>query len=297
MALIKTVIALGMFDGAHIGHKEILNTAKECAEACNGIFLATTFSDDFAKKRFKSTGLLFDEAERISMLKESGAKNVIVFPADEPFLNMDADDFLDWLNDHYAPSVVVAGSDFTYGRDRVGNSESLKAFFREKNVEVFVVPLKNEFGEKVSTSAIKTLLTKGETERANHLLGRHYFVTGTVVEGRRDGTKNGVPTANIALSDLLIRIKDGVYESRTTVDSIGYPSITNIGSHPTYGDERENIETNLIGFEGNLYGKKIKVEFIKRMRDIKRFASEEELYRQIRSDIEEIKNDQIRSCR
>lgn len=297
MAHIKNVIALGMFDGAHIGHKEILNTAKECAANCNGIFLATTFSDDFENKRFKSAGLLFDEAERISLLKESGANNVIVFPADDAFLNMQAEDFLDWLNSYYAPSVVVVGSDFTYGRNRGGNSESLKSFYREKNVEVFVVPLKNEFGDKVSTSAIKTLLAQGEIERANRLLGRLYYVTGTVVGGRRDGTKNGVPTANIALSDLLVRLKDGVYESRTTVDNVEYPSITNIGSHPTYGDERENIETNLIGFEGNLYGKKIKVEFIKRMRDIRRFASEEALYRQIRSDIEEVKDDQIRSCR
>lgn len=297
MAFIKNVIALGMFDGAHIGHREILNAAKDYAANCNGSFLATTFSDDFAKKRFKSAGLLFDEAERIAMLKDFGATNVIVFPADETFLNTEADDFLNWLDFHYAPSVVVAGSDFTYGRNRGGNSESLKSFYKEKNVEVIVVPLKSEFGEKVSTSAIKTLLAKGEIERANSLLGRYYFVTGAVVAGRRDGTKNGVPTANIALSDLLVRLKDGVYESRTTVEGIAYPSITNIGSHPTYGDERENIETNLIGFDGHLYGKKIKVEFIKRMRDIKRFASEDALYRQIRSDIEEVKNDQIWSCR
>jgi riboflavin kinase/FMN adenylyltransferase len=181
---------------------------------------------------------------------------------------------------------VVVGPDYRFGRDRKGNIALLAAMGKKFNFEVHVVPDLTVNGQEVSSSAIRAFVTAGKVEEASTMLGRDYQVSGRVVRGRdRGGRLLGFPTANLVLLEELTP-KPGVYATEVWVDGRRYQGATNIGYSPTFKNGVFSVETHLIDFSGDLYGKTLQVRFIKRLRDEKAFSGPQELAAQIQRDVQ-----------
>lgn len=280
----KKVYCLGFFDAIHRGHRKLISVGARIAAEANCELVVITFADGI----YNSLGLSLREIyllkEREEILADCGA-SVIVLPSDREFLSTSCEDFLKYL-DNLEPYAIVAGSDYTFARNACGNAKMLREYFDERNVIVEIVELLEENGEKISTTYIRRLLENGKIEEADRLLGRPFFISGKVVNGRKSGRKIGIPTANLNFEANKIIPQNGVYSTKTHIDGKIYESVTNIGSHPTFGDSTVNAETHIIGFDGDIYGRQIKVEFYKYLRGISAFSSVEELIVQIKSDID-----------
>ena len=266
---------LGGFDGMHVGHRSLLARAKASGLPVGIMTIAGC----------KDKGV-FTFAERETIFQECGVDVVFELPFEE-IKSLSPMAFLDLLKENFSPGLFVCGEDFRFGARAQGTPETIKQWGQ---VSVEVLPLLEIEGEKVSSRTIKTHLTKGEVAQANALLGERFFLLGEVIKDRGVGKKIGFPTANILYPQDKFPLKQGVYESCVTVDGISYQGITNYGARPTFDNERVITETYLDGFDGDLYGKMLKVEFVRYLRDITRFDSVETLKKQLTKDIERVRN-------
>ena len=286
----KTVIALGCFDSVHLGHQKVIKTAKKYADE-NGLTLTVfTFLGNLKaiinKSEDKNVYLPF---EREILIKNLGADEVYFAPISQEFLSTDKKDFLDDLNKKYDIVCYFSGVDFTFGAFGRGDALYLTQYATEHNQTHIVVETLNMFNQKVSTTLIKEYLKKGEIEKANALLGRPFSVCGNVFKDRQVGKKLGFPTANVKLDSDKICVKDGVYVGKTKVDGKDFLSIINCGARPTFSVSQRVIESHLIDFNGDLYGKQIEIYFLEYLRDIKKFENEKKLIEQLSFDIEKAK--------
>ncbi len=280
----KSVLALGFFDSVHIGHRYLLQKASNIATKFGAKLQVLTFDDNFFTNLGRKDKEVYLLNERISLLCSLGYENITVLDPTKEFLAQSPKEFLDFLL-KMNPIAIVAGNDYTYGYMGEGNMQSLNEYMATKGVEVFEVDLQKYLKEKISTTKIKRLLILGDIIGANVLLGDSFFVSGEVQKGRGVGKGIGIPTANISVSSTKQLPLEGVYKTKTLADGIMYSSITNVGAHPTFEDKNFNIETLLLGFEGSLYNKNIKVFFESRIRDTKKFADAQQLVAQINNDI------------
>ena len=286
----KTVIALGCFDSVHLGHQKVIKTAKKHADE-NGLTLTVfTFSGNLKaiinNSEEKNVYLPF---ERETLLKNLGADHIYFAPITKEFLSTDRKVFLDELNKKYDISCYVSGVDYTFGAFGKGDAQYLTDYAKSHNQKHIVVETLNMFDEKISTTLIKEHLNNGEIDKANALLGRPFSVSGKVVKDRQVGKKLGFPTANLKLENDKICVKDGVYVGKTKVDSKEYLSIVNCGNRPTFNVDARVIESHLIDFDGDIYGKQIEICFLEYLRDIKKFESKIKLIEQLSIDIEKAK--------
>ena len=266
---------LGGFDGLHIGHRQLLSRAKESGLPVGLMTIVGGKSDDN----------LFTFAERERIFKNSGADFVFELPFDE-IKNMTAEEFLGVLEAEFNPRLFVCGEDFRFGKGAAGSPETIKQSTR---VRVEVLSLVEKEGKKVSSRAIKTLLKNGQIEKANTLLGEEFFLIGEVVKDRQIGRTMGFPTANIFYPKGKFPLPFGVYETQMTVGDKTYKGITNYGARPTFTDETVVTETYLDGFDGDLYGEALTIRFVRRLRDIQKFSSSEELKNQLQKDLTEVR--------
>ena len=286
----KTVIALGCFDSVHLGHQKVIKTAKKHADE-NGLTLTVfTFSGNLKaiinNSEEKNVYLPF---ERETLLKNLGADHIYFAPITKEFLSTDRKVFLDELNKKYDISCYVSGVDYTFGAFGKGDAQYLTDYAKSHNQKHIVVETLNMFDEKISTTLIKEHLNNGEIDKANALLGRPFSVSGKVVKDRQVGKKLGFPTANLKLENDKICVKDGVYVGKTKVDGKEYLSIVNCGNRPTFNVDARVIESHLIDFDGDIYGKQIEICFLEYLRDIKKFESKIKLIEQLSIDIEKAK--------
>lgn len=280
----KNVLALGFFDSIHKGHRYLLQEANTYATEHNANLVVITFNDNFLKnlnRPFKEVYLL---NERLHILNELGYHQVFVLDPTKEFLDQSQNEFMQYLLT-LNPIAIVAGSDYTFGKNRQGNIDILTAFMNENKVEVRQINLLQEQGVKIASTDIKQLLTDGNITVSNELLGGNYFISGIVVKGRGAGGALGMPTANINVHPFKQIPKEGVYQTTTEIDNKLYCSITNVGVHPTFECNNFNIETLILDFNQNLYKKEIKVYFHNRIRDIIKFSSPIELVKQVKKDI------------
>lgn len=283
----NSVIALGFFDSIHCGHRFLLNEGRKLSQKYGTDLGVITFDDNFlsnlpnGKKNCKEVFLL---DERLSILREMGINNVEIIDTDNGFLSKTAEQFAEYVSS-FMPKAIVCGADYTFGKFASGNASFLKAFFAKRYVEVKIVDLLIESGKKTSTSDIKNLLSGGNIIEANRLMGHNYFLDGIVSEGRHVGNELGIPTANIICTDKKLLPLCGVYSTLVTVDGCKYKALTNVGTHPTFDDYHFNTETFILGFNGDVYGKILRVEFLDRIRGIFKFCNSDELIAQIRKDI------------
>ncbi len=290
--VLPTVIALGYFDSVHLGHQRVISQAKAFADA-NGCSL-TVFTflgnvKDVLMGRKESSVYLPTEREKI--IKAFGADEIYFAPITKEFLSLDKKVFLDNLNQKFNIKGYVSGIDYTFGAFGKGNVEYLTEYARANNQKHIVVDTLSIDGQKVSTTLIKQLLENGEIKKANALLGRNYSISGVVKKDRQVGKKLGFPTANVILNNQKFSIKNGVYSGVVEVDKKPYKSIINYGARPTFNLEEKLVEAHLIGFDGNLYGKEIEVQFLDYIRDIKKFDSAEELIEQLNKDTQMTKGE------
>ena len=287
-----TVIALGTFDGLHLGHTDVINTARNYAER-SGLKLAVfTFSNhplalirpDLVPVRIISA------EEKIKLLESFGVDYLINIPFTEDFAALSPDEFLDRLA-CFNYRCLVVGENFTYGFLGSGKTETLERSGRKNGFDVIVRPLVKMNGNVVSSTGIRNLIQAGHIEYANRMLGRAYAITGTIVHGEQRGRKLGFPTANIELLHGEMAVPaPGVYAVTASIEGSIYEGMGNIGNNPTFNDvEHARLEVNLFNCSGDLYGKTMSVQFHKYIRAEKKFSGVEELCRQIEEDKNAIK--------
>lgn len=279
------VIGLGYFDSVHKGHVSLIDKVKEEARRYNAKPCIFTFSNNPFESLNSDVKSIFSIEERIERLKNLGVEVVICANADKEFMSMRGEEFLDVLRSNYDIKGFVSGSDYRYGIRAESDTEELHKYGLKNGIEVFTVDLMKLSGRKIASRDIRQLIKDGEIEKVNELLSEPYSVSGIVVKGRQDGRKMGFPTANINISsDRFVTVKDGVYSSIVIYRGVRYKGVTNVGNHPTFNDEYANIETHIIGFDKEIYGENIKVIFVGRIRDVRKFNSTDELATQIASD-------------
>ena len=284
----KRVIALGFFDGVHVGHQALLRCARERADQLGCSASALTFAPHPNALIFgEKTPLINTLEERRSLMTEAcGMDEMLVLPFDRAFMEMDWRDFVKTvLVERFEAVHLVCGFDYTFGHRGLGDAQNLQTLCKELGLGCDVVDKVERLGAEVSSSRIRELLEQGKPEEANALLGRAHFVSGTVVHGKKLGRVLGFPTANLPLGEELVNPARGVYIARVLCEGTAYEAVTNVGSRPTVGVSTQiTLESHLLDFAGDLYGKVIKVEFLKFLRPEMKFASVEELTAAIRQD-------------
>lgn len=290
----KTSVALGNFDGLHVGHRGIMEDAISSAKRSGLSSLCFTFSNhpfNFILRRDDSDPdalrLICSESEKIRLIEEMGFDILVNVPFDEHIMTMKAGDFFtEIILDRLNAGCVSAGFNYSYGARAGGNADTLRDACRDAGIDVNIHEAVRMDGKTVSSTLIREMIGKGEMELTAKYLGRPYAFRGTVSHGNRIGSEMGIPTVNIAAPSDIMLPPNGVYFSRILIDGTEHRSVSNIGMKPTVGSDSMTIETNVFDFEGDLYGKEITVYFDHFSRPERRFASREELFGQIARDCE-----------
>jgi riboflavin kinase / FMN adenylyltransferase len=276
------VYAIGNFDGLHRGHQALFGRARKIAGENNVYCGVLTFSPHPAKVLSPALApqLLLSEKEKEDGIAALGVDILAIEAFTKEFASQSPHQFIEnVLRKRLRAGAVVVGEGFRFGHHAKGTEDDLR-----KELPVEVVPPIKEGDLVCSSTKIRELVLEGRVDAASLLLGYPYFVEGPVVEGDKRGRTIGIPTANISVERELLP-KLGVYASRSHVDGKTFNSVTNIGLRPTFQGQGVRIETHLMGFVGDLYGKTLRVDLVKRIRDEQRFADINELKAQIQSDI------------
>lgn len=293
----KTSVALGNFDGIHIGHREIFRAALDAARDKGLRSLCFTFSNhpfNFILRRDDSdpnaVKLICTEEEKIALIEAMGFDILVNVPFDEHIMTMAAHDFFaDIVRDKLNAGFVSVGFNYTYGARAVGRPETLKQECEAAGIGVSIHDAVLVDGEVVSSTMIREMIATGNMEMTAKLLGRPYSFAGTVAHGKRLGSRMGIPTINIPAPARQMLPPNGVYFSRIEIGGAMYNSVSNIGFNPTVNDDKskKTIETNIFdydGVEGGAYGKEITVYFDHFSRGERKFRNKEELFAQIARD-------------
>lgn len=283
-------VTVGNFDGVHRGHASLIAALKDASRRVGGPAIAVTFDPHpmtlLAPGRISAP--LTTLPDRTGLLHAAGADAVVVLRTTPELLAIQAQDFLtDMLGERFGVKAVVEGYNFRFGRKRSGDVELLSKWCQERGIDLTIVrPLLHE-GEPVSSGRVRAALTAGDVGGALTLLGRPYRLRGSVGTGARRGQSLGFPTANLDRPETLVP-GDGVYAARTLLDDgSDWPAAVNIGPNPTFGENVRKVEAHLIGFEGNLFGRPLALDFVARLRDLQKFAGPEALVGQLRHDVAE----------
>ena len=287
----NAVITIGNFDGVHIGHQALFHEVIEKADAIDGTSVAMTFEPHPLRvlRRNNPLPLITMLEQKIELIERSGIDVLICIPFTREFAAMTAREFVaNLLVATIGVKAIVVGEDYSFGRNREGNIELLQTYAAEYGFEVLVadwIKTSKQYADRISSTRIRDLVTEGDMEQAQKMLGRHYQIRGKVVTGRdRGGKLLGIPTANINLQDELCP-KSGIYA--VTIDHGGdtYRGVANIGYSPTFDDHQFTVEVHILDFDQNIYDSIIRVNFVQRIRDEVKFSSIDELKTQIHKDI------------
>lgn len=288
-----TVLTLGVFDGLHLGHQRIMGTVVERAKATGAVPTAITFDPHPRAVLHPETAppLLQTLDQRLANFEVLGIEQAIVIPFDREFAAQSAEDFLrEIVHDRLHAKEVYLGKGFAFGKRRGGNIELLRKMSGELGFFADEVPEVCLRGKRISSSAIRHMLSEGRVNLTRRMLGRPYGVEGVIIRGNRRGHTIGFPTANLHPHNRVIP-KFGVYATATLMGSLWRRSITNIGVRPTFGKETDpSIESYIFDFDGDLYGDVLRVRFLHRIRDERKFSGIDELKAQIGKDARRASN-------
>ena len=283
----QKVMALGFFDGIHVGHAALINKIKQRAEETGAEPAVLTFDVHPDNLVFKKTVPLINSAEdRENILSRCfGIDDVVVIHFNQRVMHMDWQDFIDELIDEMNLRWIVVGHDFCFGYKGLGTAEKLKAYCAERGVGCDIIPAVCRDGVVVSSTLIRQLIETGEMEKANEYLGHPHTLTDVIRTGYHLGTKMGTPTINMSFPQGVIIPRHGVYAAMAYIDGQEYMSVTNVGIRPTVSDSGNvNVESFLLDFCGNLYGHRARIGFYKFLRPERKFDDVNELAAQIKSD-------------
>ncbi len=281
-----SVVAIGNFDGVHLGHQKILNFLVNKASEKDLISLVLTFSPHPGKITGKGQIKLLQTLEqKIESFQAFGVQVVFTLPFTRKFANLSTEDFIDkiLIKTLNARSVIV-GNNFRFGKNRTGDISTLKSQTAPNNLKIYTIPSVSVNTMTISSSLIRRLILKGNIKNANLLLGKPYEIQGEVITGHSRGTTLGFPTANVNTENDITPF--GVFLTSIILNNREFPSLTNIGKCPTFQQKNINIESHILDFKSDIYRKKIKIIFLKRLRDEIKFESPAKLFKQIQKDLQ-----------
>ncbi|MBU1341169.1 MAG: bifunctional riboflavin kinase/FAD synthetase [Proteobacteria bacterium] len=287
----NAVITIGNFDGVHKGHQSLFQQVIEKAKQLNGTSVAMTF-DPHPLKALGISGppLITRRDQKLELIKKCGIDILLCIPFNMEFAAITAHDFIETLLvNKIGMKAIIIGADYSFGKDRLGNIDLLKAEGKKLGFQTIVSAWTNDTDsnlERISSTRIREIVMDGKVDQAMKYLGRHYQIRGKVIKGRkRGGSQLGFPTANIKLHDELCP-KLGVYAVTVETSKGNFKGVANIGFSPTFGDQMFTIEVHILDFNHDIYDTRIRVNMIKRLRDEKKFSNIHELSEQIKTDIE-----------
>ena len=292
----NAVITIGNFDGVHIGHQALFHEVIEKADAMDGTSIVMTF-EPHPVRVLKQNGhppLITLYEQKVELIESSGIDVLICVPFTLEFAAISAKTFVeDILLTRIGMKAIVVGKDYTFGKGRKGDIKLLQTYANTLGFEVIVadwILTLNKSPDRISSTRTRELVMAGKVDEAQKLLGRYYQIRGVVTTGRnRGGRLLGFPTANIILQDELCP-KTGVYAVTVECGSNRHQGVANIGYCPTFGDQVFSVEVHILDFNENIYNQKIRVNFIQRIRDEKKFSNISELSDQIKKDIIKTRN-------
>jgi riboflavin kinase/FMN adenylyltransferase len=280
------VLALGNFDGLHRGHQKIIERVKRGAVEHGGTPMAMTFDPHPPRvvRPDKAPPLLMTKAQKLEALHQAGIRCVAVVRFTRELSEWDPETFVrsvlvEWLR----VSEVWVGANFLFGHERSGNFSLLRVLGQRYGFRADKIDPVRYKDFVVSSTRIRRLVGEGRVDEAGALLGHGFYIDGRVVEGRRRGRELGFPTANLATDNELLP-PHGVYATTTTIDGVVYPGLTNIGVRPTFSERDTTVETHLLGYSGDLYGQSVRLGFVLRLRDERKFDDIDALRAQMEAD-------------
>ncbi|MBQ7726392.1 MAG: riboflavin biosynthesis protein RibF [Clostridia bacterium] len=277
----KTALALGTFDGVHIGHRAVLNLPSDHRR------IAVIFARPPKAEADPSVKCITTYEEKCRILKTIGIDEIETLDFAQ-VCDLSPLEFLNRLNQEYSPSVISCGFNYRFGKDASGNAALISDFCRENGITCYCREPVTANGRPVSSTVIRESLKAGEIAAANALLSEPFSYTSVIMDGDHRGRTIGFPTINQPYPSILTPLKNGVYETVVTVEDRQYRGLTNLGCRPTFPTDFIISETYLHGFSGNLYGKTARVEPVRFLREEKKFASVAELKAQIERDLLQI---------
>ncbi len=275
-----SVLVLGTFDGVHKAHKALVSAAKSSGENV----IVCSFDVPPALFFKKINGVLSLENEKEFLLKSVGADRVFSEKFSDTLANISPEDYIKSLVEKFHPSAIYSGYNHKFGKNASGNCGTLSMLGEKYGFRVNILPPFSVDGCPVSSTAIRNLICSGDMLSAKKLLGRYYSVFGKTVHGKQLGRTIGFPTVNTLVPEIKLLPQAGVYATRCCFDGKYRKSMTNIGTNPTVDGKTLSVETHILGFNGDLYGKNIKIEFVRKIRDDIAFNSLDELKNQLSND-------------
>lgn len=284
------VVILGFFDGLHLGHQALIRQARRLADLNSPPKKVLLYTFDRHPLEIvdpaRAPKLLTPLEEKIALLHEFPVDFLLVGKFDRAIAKLSPAVFLKKIiQEKLRPAALVIGFNYRYGHQHKGNVATLLKQFSSADLPVTVVKPVRIKGEPVSSTRIRRVLLDGNAAEAKALLGRPYLVQGPVVKGEGRGTPMGIPTANMQIPPRKLLPRLGIYAGFARVDGKTYGSVLSIGKRPTFHDKNVTFEAHLLGFKGNLYGKKISVDLLKRRRDEEKFESVEALVKKMKEDL------------
>jgi riboflavin kinase/FMN adenylyltransferase len=287
----ETLLTIGVFDGVHAGHRYLLEKLQHRAAEKNLLSGVVTFNPHPQSVLHPHNQLssLSNLEDRVRAFQELGINVVAVLTFTPKVAQLSAREFMSLLKKHLKMRGIMVGPDFVLGRGGEGNIGLLHTLGREMKFSVEVITPYTINGEVVSSTLIRQSLIQGDMKKIERLMGGHFYLRGKVITSDKRGRILGFPTANLDIKPQQALPDNGIYATITQVNGKRFPSATNIGTRPTFGEGTKMVETHLLNYEGDLYGKEIKVEFVQKLRNEQRFPSSEELKIQIEKDVRKVK--------
>ncbi|PYT10710.1 MAG: riboflavin biosynthesis protein RibF [Acidobacteria bacterium] len=282
------VATVGNFDGLHRGHQAIVDTVLNRARETGGSSLVVTFDPHPLKVLApeRAPRMLTTRKQKLALIEAAGIEFLLILPFTIELAEVSAERFVrEHLAEGLGVSEVYVGANFNFGRGRAGTADLLVSLCGELGIRAAQVGEVLYLDSPVSSSRIRRALQAGEVELARELLGRPYVLAGMVIHGESRGVALGFPTANLASENDLVP-QDGVYVSEAVLDGAARPAVTNIGSRPTFEGAAYAIETHILDFPGDLYGRPMEVRLLARLRPELKFASPAALVEQVRRDVQ-----------
>lgn len=284
----SSAVTIGIFDGVHIGHRHLISELTTSAKAQGLISVVITFTSHPAATLNPQCQipLITPLEERLSLLRATGVDNVIPLAFTSELARMSAREFATMLIEHLHMHSAVLGPDATIGYRREVDAEGFKRLGEELGFAVTIIPPLILEGERVSSSTIRRTLASGNIGKVTCMLGRYFRLSGKVMPGSGRGKNLGFPTANILPSPCLALPADGTYATLTHIGTSSYPSVTNVGTQPTFNGGNRLIETHIIGFSGDLYSRELTIDVVYRIRGEQHFETMAALQKQISKDVD-----------
>lgn len=285
----NTVLAVGVFDGVHIGHRHLLGRLRDAASQEGMLSGVLTFVNHPSTVITPGACVKYITSveDRLALLKSTGVDIVLPLTFDLELSHLRAHEFVELLQDRLNMAGLVMGHNFVMGYQREGTPETLAAIGSEKGFSTTVVDPVSKDGERVSSTAVREAISAGNVGKASQFLGRSFAFRGRVITGNARGRTLGFPTANLDIPQDRIIPGDGIYATWAYVGETRYMAATNVGTRPTFDEKERIVEAFILDYSGDLYDSEITLEFVKRLRDELRFETVEALVSQIHEDVEQ----------